>query len=238
MRLEDEIKQKKFKDEYHKLVVNLIYTGNWAKQVNVVLLKKHNLTSQQFNILRILRGQYPGPASVNLLIDRMLDKMSNASRLVEKLRQKKLVERRENDADRQADVLITKKGLELLEEIDKELEVIDNTFRTITEEEGPRGKRHIGQASRLNSGLNLPTIQFSQSFQYILFHSTRNIRFFNPVELAPHQYLIQFNVAVSNTIHKFIVQLRHHPALPDLENYGLSATPLQIPLKAVSVARL
>jgi DNA-binding MarR family transcriptional regulator len=136
MRLEDEIKQSKFMDEYHKLAVNLIYTSNWVKMENTVFLKHFGLTSQQFNILRILRGQYPNPTTVNLLIDRMLDKMSNASRLVEKLRLKKLVVRQESKSDRrQADVLITEKGLELLAEIDKRMDEVNAKFKGITEAE-------------------------------------------------------------------------------------------------------
>lgn len=133
MRLEDEIKQSKFKDEYHKLAVNLIYTSNWVKMENATFLKKYGLTSQQFNILRILRGQHPNPATVNLLIERMLDKMSNASRLVEKLRLKKLVIRQESKTDRrQADVAITEKGLALLAEIDQTMEAESLKFKGIT----------------------------------------------------------------------------------------------------------
>ena len=136
MKLEDEIRQKRFRDEHHKLEVNLIYTGNWIKQENMLILKKHKLTTQQFNILRILRGQHPSPASINLLMERMLDKMSNASRLVEKLRLKKLVERKENATDRrQADVMITAKGLELLQQLDIEMKTMEQKMYAITAEE-------------------------------------------------------------------------------------------------------
>lgn len=136
MRLEKEIQQSKFQDEYHKLFINLIYTGNWAKNLDSDLFKAHKLTSQQYNVLRILRGQHPKPISVNLILDRMLDKMSNTSRLVEKLRQKALLERRECKEDRrQAEVLITKAGLDVLEAIDKEFEARKDRFNTITKEE-------------------------------------------------------------------------------------------------------
>jgi DNA-binding MarR family transcriptional regulator len=74
MKLEDEIKQKKFKDEYEKLVVNILFTGNWMNLLNAKNLKPLGLTLPQYNVLRILRGQHPKPATVNLLIDRMLDK--------------------------------------------------------------------------------------------------------------------------------------------------------------------
>lgn len=120
MKLEEEIKQSKFRSEYHKLGVNIIYTANWLMHHHNKQCKEHDITPEQFNILRILRGQHPGPATVNLLIERMLNKMSNASRLVEKLRKKGLVERQTSKDDRRAcDVLITKKGLALLEDLDK-----------------------------------------------------------------------------------------------------------------------
>ncbi|MBI3500905.1 MAG: MarR family transcriptional regulator [Bacteroidetes bacterium] len=119
MKLEEEIKQSKFKNEYHKLGVNIIYTANWLSHHHSRQCKEFEITPEQFNILRILRGQHPNPATVNLLIERMLNKMSNASRLVEKLRKKGLVERKISKEDRRAcEVLITKKGLDLLKEMD------------------------------------------------------------------------------------------------------------------------
>ncbi len=120
MKLESEIKQSRFKNEYQKLSVNIIYTSNWLSHHHVRHCKDYGITPEQFNILRILRGQHSKPATVNLLIDRMLNKMSNASRLVEKLRKKGLVERQINAADRRAcDVVITAKGLDLLKRLDK-----------------------------------------------------------------------------------------------------------------------
>jgi len=120
MKIEAEIKQSRFKNDFHRLSVNLMYTQSWLHLKNQAHLKPFGITIQQYNILRILRGQYPGTATVNLLIERMLDKMSNASRLVEKLRKKDLVERHICEKDRRAvDVIITAKGLKLLDEIEK-----------------------------------------------------------------------------------------------------------------------
>jgi DNA-binding MarR family transcriptional regulator len=83
------------------------------------VLKKYGLTLPQYNILRILRGQHPNPATVNLLIDRMLDKTSNASRIVDKLVAKKLVTRCQGPTDRRTvDILITEAGLTILKQID------------------------------------------------------------------------------------------------------------------------
>src|SRR5688572_20535772 len=102
MKLEEEIRQGKFKSEHHKAVLNIIYTAGWLNGIHTRILKKYGISPQQFNILRILRGQHPKPATINLLIERMLDKMSNASRLVDKLKVKGLVERRQCDQDRRA----------------------------------------------------------------------------------------------------------------------------------------
>ncbi len=120
MKIEEAIKQKSFESEHLKLVINILYTGSWLSLKNTELLKPYNLTLPQYNVLRILRGQHPEPATVNLLIDRMLDKMSNASRIVDKLITKKLVSRKHSEEDRRCvDVIITEKGLKMLAEIDK-----------------------------------------------------------------------------------------------------------------------
>ena len=121
MRLEDEIQQHRgFRDEWEKLVLNILFTGNWINTYQHQQLKQYNLTPEQYNILRILRGCHPEPASVNLLKERMLNKMSNASRLVEKLKQKGLVGRDECQNDRRrVEVCITQQGLELLHNIER-----------------------------------------------------------------------------------------------------------------------
>jgi DNA-binding MarR family transcriptional regulator len=120
MKLEQEISQKKFRNNHHKAIVNLIFTYNWLYEKHSNLLKPYGITIQQFNLLRILRGQYPNPATVKLIKERMLDKMSDASRLVEKLRAKEMVDRNICPKDRRTvDVIITEKGLKLLDEIDK-----------------------------------------------------------------------------------------------------------------------
>ncbi|MCH8331848.1 MAG: MarR family transcriptional regulator [Bacteroidetes bacterium] len=118
MEIGKEIKQKKFVSSIQKVVLNIIYTAAALNVDNTRFLKPYGISPQQYNILRILKGQDPNPTSVNTLIDRMLDKSSNASRLVEKLRQKDLVERHECPGDRrQVDIGITKKGLKLLDGI-------------------------------------------------------------------------------------------------------------------------
>ncbi|MDP1744257.1 MAG: MarR family transcriptional regulator [Bacteroidota bacterium] len=137
MKIGNEIKQTKFKSEYQKMLINILFTSGWLTSKHASQLKPYGISSQQYNILRILRGQHPKPATVNLLIDRMLDKNSNASRLVEKLRLKKLVERAICPDDRRAvNVAITKKGLDLLIELDEHEEsFINKELKKLSEEE-------------------------------------------------------------------------------------------------------
>jgi len=121
VRLEDEIKQTTFQSEAQKAYINLIYTAGWLGQRQAAIFKTYDLTLPQFNILRILRGQHPQPATVALLIERMLDKTSNASRIVDKLEDKKLVTRTVCPANRRAvDIRITEAGLRLLRQIDED----------------------------------------------------------------------------------------------------------------------
>jgi DNA-binding MarR family transcriptional regulator len=136
MKLEEEIKQKKFRNEYHKLAVNILYTHGWLTSHHAEHLKKSGITGAQYNILRILRGQFPQPASVNLLKERMLDKMSDASRLVERLLQKDLVDRKICPDDRRrVEVIITERGLNLLKELDQKDDEFDVLFKNLDENE-------------------------------------------------------------------------------------------------------
>lgn len=136
MGIAKEIKQEKFKSEYEKVIINIIYTNAWLNQQHLKLFKSNGLTIPQFNILRILRGQHPNPATVNLLIDRMLDKSSNASRIVDKLEQKGFVKRSQCSKDRRAvDVFITESGLKLLSDMDVKMEEWENGSRKLTEKE-------------------------------------------------------------------------------------------------------
>lgn len=128
MKIEDEIQQQKFKSEEQKLMVNLVYTTNWLNAKYDVFFKDSDITIQQYNVLRILRGQYPNPCSIKLIKERMLDRMSDASRIVDKLKTKKLLIRKECPNDRRSvDVMITDKGLDLL----KSLDYIDENSKDI-----------------------------------------------------------------------------------------------------------
>src|ERR1700749_5197434 len=126
MRIEEEIQSSKFEDNYHKAVINVTYTYGWVSNTFRCQFENHNLTNQQFNILRILRGQYPKPATINLLKERMIDKMSDASRIVDRLVQKGLVSRCTNKRDRRAvDIRISEQGLAVLLKMDEEFKIKD-----------------------------------------------------------------------------------------------------------------
>lgn len=115
MRLEDEIKGR-FRNEYHKGIINLNYTIRKLSYDFIQSLKKHDLSEGQYNVLRILRGfRSEAPLTINFIKERMLDKDSDVSRLVDRLYLKNLVSREENPVDRrQKSVQITEAGLDLL----------------------------------------------------------------------------------------------------------------------------
>jgi len=136
MKLEDELKQSKFQSEHQKAMLNILFTSNWLSSESAQILKPFDISSQQYNVLRILKGQGDKAISVNDIMTRMLDRMSNASRLVEKLRKKELIERVTCERDRrQVDVKITKKGLKLLEKADLKMNSFGKIETRITKDE-------------------------------------------------------------------------------------------------------
>ncbi|RZL14596.1 MAG: MarR family transcriptional regulator [Hymenobacter sp.] len=138
MRLEDEIKQPTFQSEGQKAYLNILFTSGWLSLRQAAAFRPFGITLPQFNVLRILRGQHPLPATVALLIERMLDKTSNASRIVDKLEEKKFVTRTVCPANRRAvDIRITEAGLELLRQIDESglTDVRQNGMSGLTESE-------------------------------------------------------------------------------------------------------
>ena len=136
MSLEQDIKQEKFQNEFEKSAVNILYTASWLYNLNSARLKSHAITPEQYNVLRILRGSHPKALMLADVTCRMIDKSSNATRLVEKLRQKGLLKREicENNR-RQVDISITEKGLAVLKKIDTEAETWMETLKVITKTE-------------------------------------------------------------------------------------------------------
>jgi len=135
-RIEEEIQQVEFKDLHHKAVVNLLYTHSYLVTFQNALFKPYDLSPEQYNVLRILRGQGGKPATMAAIQERMLNKMSNTSRLVDKLEAKCLVKREECPLDRrQVDVEITPKGLELLGILESQIMEINKEMVHLDEKE-------------------------------------------------------------------------------------------------------
>ena len=119
MRLEDEIKQTKpFKDEFQKLMLNINFTSSYLNALLSEKLKPFGISPHQYNVLRILKGRFPESYCNQEITKRMIDKSSNATRIVDKLLEKKLVSRTEDKVDRRlVNIKITAQGLKLIEVI-------------------------------------------------------------------------------------------------------------------------
>jgi len=136
MKIEDEIKQQQFKSAYQKAAINLIFTANWLLARQQEFFKPYGITTSQFNILRILRGQYPKKISGVEIKSRMLDKNSDIPRLLDRLLKKNLITKSVCMQDkRAADVAITQEGLQVLAQIDSQLDSIEqSTIHLSTED--------------------------------------------------------------------------------------------------------
>lgn len=134
MSIEKDILQtRKFRNEHHKCVVNLIFTHNWVTEQLKLLLESEDLTLQQYNILRILRGS-DTPLSTLQIRERMLDKMSDTSRIVDRLILKSLALKSINKKDKRlVDVKISAKGKRLLQKLDQSAYNIDNVLKNVSE---------------------------------------------------------------------------------------------------------
>jgi DNA-binding MarR family transcriptional regulator len=135
MKLEEEIKQPRFSSPHQKALINLIFTSNWVMSRQQDFFKPFGITSQQFNILRILKGCYPKGISGTEIKSRMLDKNSDVSRLLDRLAGKGLVERKVCPVDKRAsDIFITTDGLALLEKLQPHRQELDNLLKLSSEE--------------------------------------------------------------------------------------------------------
>ena len=135
MGIEKDINQRKFKSEHHKAIINLIYTYNWTTERLKHIFDKENITQQQFNILRILRGS-DTPLSTLQIRERMLDKMSDTSRIVDRLVLKGLVKKSICDFDKRlVDVIISDKGKKLLQKLDVFEPEIESIVKSLSIEE-------------------------------------------------------------------------------------------------------
>ena len=135
MGIEKDIQQQSFRNEHQKATVNIIFSANWLNEQIKGFLDAEDITQQQYNILRILRGSNR-PMSTLQIRERMLDKMSDTSRIVERLLKKGLVEKKVCTTDKRlVDVIIAKKGSGLLEKLDRKNVELDNILQGLTEEE-------------------------------------------------------------------------------------------------------
>jgi MarR family 2-MHQ and catechol resistance regulon transcriptional repressor len=136
MGIDQDILQSKFRNEHQKATLNLIYTSNWINERTKELFAPEDITPQQFNILRILRGSHPQPLSTLQIRERMLDKMSDTSRIVDRLIAKGVVKKAICKDDRRlVDVMITEKGRKLLERLDTRQDDMDNIIGNLSKKE-------------------------------------------------------------------------------------------------------
>src|SRR5688500_9315259 len=126
MGIDKDIQQRKFRNVHQKASINLIYTVGWLRDRTKTIFDSEDITPQQFNILRILRGSFPNPLSTLQIRERMLEKMSDTSRIVDRLIAKGLVKKVICKLDRRlVDVIITDKGKKLLERLDAKQDELD-----------------------------------------------------------------------------------------------------------------
>lgn len=136
MSIEQDIKQAHFRNNHQKGIINIIYTYNWLMERIKNILASEDITHQQFNILRILRGAYPSPLSTLQIRERMLDKMSDTSRIVDRLVAKGLVTKSISPVDKRlVDVVISEAGQQLLQKLDNRVEEMDNILGGLNDEE-------------------------------------------------------------------------------------------------------
>lgn len=136
MSIVDQLQINRFQDEWHQATVNILFTNNWLTKILELRASKKDITLQQFNVLRILRGQYPKAASNKLIKSRMITSMPDISRLVERLVAKGLVARTQNNADkRSVDLVITDKGFELLEDLEEEMSLSNILSQNLSQKE-------------------------------------------------------------------------------------------------------
>lgn len=151
MKLEEEIKQEKFKSEHHKLMINLLFTSSWLQRMQLSLLRPYDLTPPQYNILRILRGAKGELLNLGEITSRMIDRSSNTSRLIDKLVIKKWVSRKTCPDDRrQSEICITKEGLKVLEQLDKPIDSITEQFHFMSVKETKEVNQFLDQLRNQN----------------------------------------------------------------------------------------
>ena len=135
MGIEQDIQQASFRNEFQKMGINLLFTANWLNEQIGKILSEESVTQQQYNILRILRGSAT-PLSTLKIRERMLDKMSDTSRIVDRLIAKELVLKNTCEKDKRlVDITLSPKGLELVDQLDQFNDRIDALLKGINASE-------------------------------------------------------------------------------------------------------
>lgn len=134
MSIQKELQQPEFQNDYHRLRVNLLHSATWLQEQIKHFLSPFGITQKQFNMLRIVRGGEKTKAlSVYEIRARMIDKMADTSRMVARLEDQKLLERRPCKEDRRHKrVYMTEKGKQILEQIDQKLPELDAILAKLT----------------------------------------------------------------------------------------------------------
>jgi len=134
MEIDKLIQQTKFKDNYHKAMVNLFYTSNYFRDSHLKIFVKYDIQGQHFNILRILKGKHPEPVSPGYIKEVMLDKGRDLTRLMDKLVKMGWVNRMvcpENK--RKMNISLTESGIEMVTKISDEVTEMDGSLKTLSE---------------------------------------------------------------------------------------------------------
>ena len=141
MKLDEVIKSNRFANEKHKASLNMLYTAYWFKDKLIAALKPHGITIEQHNVLRILKGSHPTEMRVKDILSRMVEKISNVPRIIDKLVEKKLAERSVSEKDkRETYVTLTEKGIATIEKARKTVDQVTDELLMINE----------GEAAQLN----------------------------------------------------------------------------------------
>lgn len=137
MKIEEAIKQSRFSDNYQKVVVNMLYTGNWIRDEQTRQLKPFDLLPQHFNALRIIRGRHPSPVSPGEIKAVLIDKANDLTRLLDKLEKMGLIKRNLCPSNRRKmDITLTARGIKHLEEASAEMQAFSKRLKArITDKE-------------------------------------------------------------------------------------------------------
>lgn len=136
MKLEEAIQTQTFSSEKQKAVLNLMYTTYIIKTRITTLLKNIDLTMEQYNVLRILKGKYPQCMCIKDIAGRMIERSSNVPRIADRLVAKKFIKRYQSEEDkRHTSLMLTEKGLSVLQQSLAEIDKIDHDLSFLSDHE-------------------------------------------------------------------------------------------------------